>query len=173
MSLFYVLIQYLQISICMMTPMPIIYIQLSACFADSAGRVFKEVAKNVKKLVYCRNTHERGLIFRAKALRQKCYRQTPKAWRRGWCTNPEAEFWSPCGGWHAGHPQSSLTIKHYNALPYMASLSGHKFGFTQSNGGFYGGIVAVFIEFTVPTYTISTCISRLPTQPVLHFDTAK
>ena len=23
-------------------------------------------------------------------------------------------FWSLCGGWHAGHPQSSLTIKHYN-----------------------------------------------------------
>ena len=63
----------------------------------------------------------------------------------------QTEFWSVYGGWHAGHPQSSLTIKHYNTrvfLPYMAAPSGHKFGFTQSYGRSYGGIVPVFIKFT-------------------------
>ena len=56
-----------------------------------------------------------------------------------------------CGGRHAGHPQSSLAIKHYNTrvfLPHMAAPNSHKLGFTQSYGRFYGGIVPVFIEFT-------------------------
>ena len=33
-------------------------------------------------------------------------------------------------------------------LPYMAASSGHKFGFTQSYGRSYGGIVSVLIEPT-------------------------
>ena len=42
-------------------------------------------------------------------------------------------------------------IKYYNTrvfLPYMAAPSGHKFGFTQSYGRTYGGIVLDCIEFT-------------------------
>ena len=73
----------------------------------------------------------------------------------------QAAFWSLCGDWHAGHPQSSLTIKHYNTrvfLSYMAAPSGHKFGFTQSYGRSYGGIVPVFIEF----------IGFKPMLPCLH-----
>ena len=73
--------------------------------------------------------------------------------QRHWNDTLIAEFWSLCGGWRAGHPQSFLTIKHYNIrvlFPYMAAPSGHKFGFTQSYGTSYGGIVAVFIEFTGP-----------------------
>ena len=76
----------------------------------------------------------------------------------------QAEFWSLCGGWHAGHTQSSLTIKHYNTrvfLPYMAAPSGHTFGFTQSYGRSYGAIVPVFIDSLVNTYYCS-CLSTWP-----------
>ena len=77
----------------------------------------------------------------------------------------QAEFWSLYGGWHAGHPQSSLTIKHYNTrvfLPYMAAPSGgNKFGFTQSYGRSYGGIVPVFIEFTASDQHLYQNVLRL------------
>ena len=60
----------------------------------------------------------------------------PSELQRDW-NDTCKQNWCLCGGRHAGHPQSSLTIKHYNTrvfLPYMAAPSSHKFGFTQSYG---------------------------------------
>ena len=56
---------------------------------------------------------------------------------------------------------ATLTIKHYNTrvfLPYMAAPSSHKFGFTQSYGRSYGGIVPVFIELTDWRYFVEPSI---------------